>query len=644
MTSFISSKTNEIEQNQMEPAEVEEFRSRGSIGGHVYSSYYKAGGNCCILFIIMLLFVFSQLAASGSDFFIAFWVNLEQGYSNNFSFSKLLSMSNQTTYSEDDRDICIYIFAGLTVLTVVMTLIRSFAFFELCVTASKRLHDKMFRSISRATMRFFNTNPSGRILNRFSKDIGAIDELLPMAMIDCIQITLSLVGIIVVICVTNVWLIFPTFLICATFYGLRVVYVSTSRSVKRLEGITRSPVFSHLSATLQGLSTIRSFNAEEILIKEFDNHQDLHSSAWYIYIASSRAFGFWLDLVCLVYIICVTMSFLLLSDDKNNVYRGGDVGLAITQSIALTGMFQWGMRQSTEVENQMTSVERILEYTNIEREPALESLPSKKPKDDWPTRGQIEFKKVYLSYLPLEPPVLKNLNFTIEPREKIGIVGRTGAGKTSMISALFRLADIEGNIEIDAVDIGEIGLHDFRSKISIIPQEPFLFSGSLRKNLDPFEQYSDHILWSALEDVELKEMGLDEHINEGGSNLSVGQRQLVCLARAIVRNNKILVLDEATANVDPRTDEFIQKAIKRKFADCTVLTIAHRLNTVMDSDKILVMDAGSVVEFDHPYILLQNENGKLSNLIQETGTLMIEALKNVAKQNYELREQSFATF
>lgn len=302
--------------------------------------------------------------------------------------------------------------------------------------------------------------------------------------------------------------------------------------------------------------------------------------------------------------------------------------------MALTGMFQWGMRQSTEVENQMTSVERVLEYTNVESERSLETPPDKKPPTNWPHQGKIVFKNLSLRYDPLELPVLKELNFTVNSKEKIGIVGRTGAGKSSLIAALFQLAYTEGTILIDDVDTTNLGLHDLRSKISIIPQDPFLFSGSLRRNLDPFEEYTDPVLWKALEDVELKEAvdNLDSRVTENGSNFSVGQRQLICLARAIVRNNKILVLDEATANVDPQTDALIQATIRKKFSECTVLTIAHRLHTVMDSDKILVMNAGRMVEFDHPFKLLQNKQGVLYDMVQQTGKAMAEALYNISKE------------
>ncbi|XP_066581201.1 probable multidrug resistance-associated protein lethal(2)03659 [Prorops nasuta] len=626
LSSFMSNDT-----TREEPDEVSEIRTSGGVSGQVYAGYLRAGGNWCVAFIVLMLCVGTQLAASGGDFFISQWVNMEERYVTKLDNGTII-MNWKSSFT---REYCIYVYTGLTVLTIALTLIRSFGFFTMCMQASMRLHDGMFRCISRATMRFFNTNTSGRILNRFSKDMGAVDELLPLAMIDCVQIGLSLLGIIVVVAVANYWLLIPTFFIGIIFYYLRVFYLATSRSVKRLEGITRSPVFAHLNATMQGLPTIRAFGAGEILVKEFDRHQDLHSSAWYIFIASSRAFGFWLDIFCLVYITLVTLSFLVFGgDDAAGSMQGGNVGLAITQSIGLTGMFQWGMRQSAELENQMTSVERILEYSKVQSEPPLESKPDKKPSGEWPKEGKIEFTGVSMRYAPLEPPVLKSLNFTIKPKEKIGIVGRTGAGKSSLIQALFRLADVEGPIKIDGVDASEIGLHDLRSKISIIPQEPFLFSGSLRSNLDPFDSYPDSVLWQALEEVELREAGLEAHINEGGSNLSVGQRQLVCLARAIVRNNPVLVLDEATANVDPRTDELIQKTIRNKFTNCTVLTIAHRLNTVMDNDRILVMDASTAVEFDHPHLLLQKETGYLKSMVNETGKSMAEALTTFARESY----------
>nr|CAD7430331.1 unnamed protein product [Timema monikensis] len=624
-------------------------KTTGRVGGDVYAAYLRAGGNCCVVFFLFSMCFIAQFLASCGDYWITKWTNLEEMRykslldTNSTVLTDIVNTTTTTpvtnsTFLEPDSDLstewCIYVYAAITIATIVISLGRSFLFFTVCMKASQRLHNAMFDSITRATMWFFNNNPSGRILNRFSKDMGSIDEMLPQSMIDCLQIGLSMVAIITVVAIVNPWLLLPTFFVGVIFYMLRVVFLATSRSVKRLEGVTRSPVFSHLNASIQGLTTIRAFGAQEILEKEFDNHQDLHSSAWYLFIASSRTFGFWLDIACLVYIVIVTLSFLVIGGDE----FGGNVGLAITQAIGLTGMCQWGMRQSAELENQMTSVERILEYTKIEREPALESPPDKKPPKEWPQNGTIKFQNLFLKYNKDEGPVLNNLNFQIESKQKVGIVGRTGAGKSSLISALFRLAPLEGKIWIDGIDTSSIGLHDLRSKISIIPQEPVLFSGTMRKNLDPFDEYSDEILWQSLEEVELKEAvadlpsGLSSVMSEGGSNFSVGQRQLVCLARAIVKNNRILVLDEATANVDPQTDALIQHTIRRKFEECTVLTIAHRLHTVMDSDKVLVMDAGTMVEFDHPRNLLSNPQGYFSQMVEQTGSAMETSLRKVAEE------------
>jgi len=341
---------------------------------------------------------------------------------------------------------------------------------------------------------------------------------------------LALVGIIIVVAIVNVWLLIPTAVIAVLFYFIRVLYLATSRCVKRVEGVTRSPVFSHLNASIQGLTTIRAFQSQEILTTQFDNHQDLHSSAWYLFITTSRSFGYWLDFICFFYIAIVTFSFLFMGMDTS----GGNVGLAITQALGLTGMFQWGMRQSAEMENQMTSVERVIEFSNLESEPPLETDKKDDPGKGWPSKGHVTFDKLVMRYGPNDPPVLKGISFDIKSGEKIGVVGRTGAGKSSLISALFRLADtVSGKIIVDGIDTATLGLHQLRANISIIPQEPVLFSGNMRKNLDPFDEFPDDLLWAALEEVELKEAvaelpgGLGAKMSHGGSNFSVGQRQLV---------------------------------------------------------------------------------------------------------------------
>ncbi|XP_037922724.1 probable multidrug resistance-associated protein lethal(2)03659 isoform X3 [Hermetia illucens] len=603
-----------VEQNIGEDENAED-QAEGYVSLRVWKKYLSAGGNAVWLSFMLFIMILSQVVCSGCDYFVNIWTQQEFLRKNNLP----------TLFSLNDG-LLIYLLLILGV--VAMTIYRGYLFFITCMRSSKNLHNKMFGSILRAGMRFFDTNPSGRILNRFSRDMGSIDEFLPRVMMDFIQITLVMCGILVVICIVNPVLLLALSGAIVLFYLLIRIYLQPSQDLKRLDGIAKSPVFSHLSSSLSGISTIRSRGLQDTLMKEFDILQDVHSAVWHLTLSVNTALGLWFDLVSCSFLAAVSFSFILIHENTNS----GNVGLAISQCMILTGMVQYGIRQAAETMQQMTSVERILQYTDL---PSESSSPQK-PVKGWPSRGKVVFNKMTLRYDPEGSPVLKGLDFTIQPGWKVGIVGRTGAGKSSLIGALFRLAHIEGKIFIDDVETGSIDLQELRSKISIIPQDPVLFSATIRYNLDPFEAYSDADIWRALEEVELKQSipGLDFMITERGSNFSVGQRQLVCLARAILRNNKVLVLDEATANVDPQTDALIQQTIRNKFKECTVLTVAHRLHTVMDSDRILVMEAGIAMEFDIPYILLQNSNGIFKNMVDATGS-DADALKKVAQDTYK---------
>uniref|UniRef100_A0A8B9PI14 Multidrug resistance-associated protein 4 n=1 Tax=Apteryx owenii TaxID=8824 RepID=A0A8B9PI14_APTOW len=584
----------------------EESRSEGKINFKVYRKYFTAGANYFVIFILSLFNILAQ-----------------------FYFETLFLVKDAYLYVFSDH---IFLISGLTVATILFGIIRSLLVFQVLVNSGQTLHNKMFQSILKAPVLFFDRNPIGRILNRFSKDIGHLDDLLPLTFLDFVQTLLQIFGVVAVAVAVIPWILIPLIPLFILFIFLRRYFLDTSRDIKRLESTTRSPVFSHLSSSLQGLWTIRALKAEERFQKLFDAHQDLHSEAWFLFLTTSRWFAVRLDAICAIFVIVVAFGSLLLAKTLN----AGQVGLALSYAITLMGTFQWGVRQSAEVENLMISVERVMEYTELEKEAPWET--DKHPPPEWPSQGMIAFENVNFTYSLDGPLVLRHLSVLIKPKEKVGIVGRTGAGKSSLIAALFRLAEPEGRIWIDKYLTSELGLHDLRKKISIIPQEPVLFTGTMRKNLDPFNEYTDEELWNVLEEVQLKEVvedlpnKMETQLAESGSNFSVGQRQLVCLARAVLKKNRILIIDEATANVDPRTDEFIQKTIREKFAQCTVLTIAHRLNTIIDSDKIMVLDAGRLKEYGEPYILLQEKDGLFYKMVQQVGKTEAASLIETAKR------------
>ncbi|KAH9505171.1 Multidrug resistance-associated protein 4 [Bulinus truncatus] len=627
-----------------------EERATGTVSMKIYVDYFKAGAGVIKFTILVLVNIAAQVFYVGSDWWLSRWSNQEEAkyaalekhrlwleahnLTDVYNSSDLSgNFSSNITVPYVDSYFNIYVFTGIILAVFLFGLARALLFFKIAVDASQKLHNMMFSRILRSPISFFDTNPVGRILNRFSKDVGHMDDLLPVTFFDFIQCALLIAGIILVAGIVNPYVFIPTVPLAICFVMVRKYYLQTSRSIKRLEGTTRSPVFSYLSATLQGLHTIRSMNMEQKFMEEFDAYQDKHSEAWFLFLATSRWLAVRLDWLCALFVTAVTVCSVLAAESMS----AGLVGLSITYTMTLMGMFQWGVRQSAEVENQMISVERVIEYSRLPQEADLESTSDKKPPPSWPQQGEITGSGVCLRYAPSGPLVLKDLTFVIRGKEKVGIVGRTGAGKSSLITTLFRMAEPEGTLVIDGINILQIGLHDLRSKISIIPQDPVLFTGSLRKNLDPFQQHQDEHLWKSLEEVKLKDQikdlpeGLGAEVSEGGVNFSVGQRQLICLARAVLRNNKILLIDEATANVDPITDELIQQTIRTKFKECTVLTIAHRLHTIIDSDRVMVLDNGRIVEFDQPYVLLSQGHGFFYEMVQQLGKAEFDHLMELTK-------------
>ncbi|XP_033208793.1 probable multidrug resistance-associated protein lethal(2)03659 isoform X2 [Belonocnema kinseyi] len=623
--------TSEIKETQ-----ADEVRAVGNVSNKVYLSYFKAVENNWIVFLAVSLGLVKQVAISGGDYLTSKWINNgEACLKNDTDIARHQCLDATVNY-----DWYFYACGGLLFFAIVVVYLQIFYFLKMCTRASLRMHSSMMQNIIYARVVFFYQNPVGRIMNRFSKDMAMVDTFLPPILYRVWQQMYLMVVIIPLSAFINYWLLLPLFVIGIVAFCLTKVYLRTSRSVKRLSSITRSPMIRHLDYTLQGLTTIRAFKAQHLLSKEFNDHQDQNTSAFFLSLSSVQTFVFYLDIVFTIYTASVIYTFLFFGNQNSF----GDVGLIITQNTILLISLKVGTIFGAEMENCMTSTERILEYTEIERENMKKYNSEDKLLDKWPVKGKVEFKNLSLRYSPEGNPVLKNLNFVVNS-EKIGIVGRTGAGKTSLISALFRLVYLEGEIYIDDIPTFTLDLKKLRSKISIIPQEPLLFDGTIRKNLDPLGIYSDGDLWQALKEVEFKntmttdmDKGLESTISDGGRNLSKGQRQLLCLARAIVRQNKILILDEPTADVDQQTDQIIQETIRKRFCKCTIFIIAHRLITVMDCDRIMVMNEGSIVEFDNPFLLLENKNGYLSKMVQQTGTQMARSLAQIAENRYRRRQ------
>ncbi|XP_050393097.1 ATP-binding cassette sub-family C member 5 isoform X1 [Patella vulgata] len=591
----------------------------GSVNWSVFTEYFRAMGGYILCFLVFLIFVGSVMSTALTNWYLSYWLN--QGSGNTTVTVGNVTMISKNITDHPKKDMYMIIYSMFIIVMAALLAFRTFIFMKVTLKASSKLHDNVFLKIFSCPMSFFDTTPVGRIINRFSADMDEIDIRLPMSAEVFMNNILSIIFSLGMIAFVSPWFLLALVPLGAFFVFLYKLFVKCVRELKREDSITRSPLISHLTATIQGIMTIKAYNKDEEFLKKFRKLLDLNSVPYLIFYLSNRWLALRLDLITMS-VNALTGLLIILTFDSMTPAMAG---LALSFAVQMTGLFQFTIRLAVDTESRFTSVQRILDYSQNQVTETTANISDKQPSSDWPKYGQISFNRLRMRYREGLPLALKGITFDVKPQEKIGIVGRSGSGKSSLGMVLFRLVEAaSGSIIIDSFDISKVSLEILRSRLSIIPQDPVLFVGTIRYNLDPFGNHSDKELWEVLEKCHVKEtiVNLDQQLDamviENGENFSVGERQLMCMARALLRHSKILILDEATAAIDTEKDALIQTTIKEAFADCTMLTIAHRLNTVLSCDRILVIEDGKVAEYDKPSVLMSRPDSKFKTMLEAT--------------------------
>ncbi|XP_033099115.1 multidrug resistance-associated protein 4-like [Anneissia japonica] len=610
---------------------------KDKISNKHYADYFYAGTNDFGLSVLVISLLITQVTYVLTDFWISHWANLEECFRHHFNYTtcneeRFLDPYSYATLDNTESTILFIVFIGVS---SIMTVLYGILFFFITLNACRQLHETVFERVLRAPLLFFDSTLLDRILCRFISDMNTMEVELPKTMLSSIQIALFTCSIVIVNIIMSWYLLFVAIPIFASVWYVRSYTLKTTKDIKLLENKLRLPVDELVNRTFGGLTTIRSHHAQTNFIESFYNVQDSYSEAWLMDQATKGRIA-----VALYSIVNIFIVFILLGSiiGKNGL-SVGLVGIVVGRSILLSQLVQTSVFTINDTETIMTSVKRVIEYTKLYSEAPL-YIKSTKPSTSRPGEGAITFNNVFLSYSAESPIVLKNLSFMIHHREKVGILGRKGAGKSSIVAALFRLAEPTGTIFIDGDNISSLGLHDLRKKISIVPKDPVLFSTSLRANLDPFGEYNDVSLWEAMKKVRLdwyiRECTgkLDMAVGTEGNTFSVGQRQLIYLAKAILRRNNILIIEEPPKFDDQITTTIIQHILQNHFKKCTVLTITRRLNNIMDSDRIMVIDDGELSEFDSAYVLLQNRNSFVRHLLKEMNSFERKRLLGIATSHH----------
>ncbi|GFH22354.1 ABC transporter, multidrug resistance associated protein, partial [Haematococcus lacustris] len=565
-----------------------EEREAGNLSLDVVTRYFDGGGGWLYVALIVMMFAAEQGARVYTDRWVGVW------FSDSYNRSTAFYLG---------------IYFALGVLYGALTFARSLRFLYCCVNAAVSLHNQLLTHILRLPKTFFDTNPAGRILNRFSRDTDIMDNTLSVDLIQFAGCIATLTSSLIVIAIATKWFAIALVPLAIIYLLLQRLYIPSARELQRIESVSRSPIYNRFAEAMLGVATIRAYRKGEHFTAMSDQLMHANANAF----MTQKLAATWLALRLDV------MGLVILTGCGALVIQGSVspsiAGLALVYALELTRFLKQATTMGSKTETDFNSVERIVQYLAPEPEPAPDSPPDVMAKlgEAWPSAGAITVKELTMRYRPEMPLVLRGVSFQVAAGQKVGLVGRTGSGKSSMLLALFRMVEKEaGSIIIDGVDVSSLGVRHLRSKMSIIPQDPFMFSGSVRVNLDPFELHTDAQLWEVVNAVGLTaaitelEDKLGAKVVDNGANFSLGQRQLFCMARAMLRNSKILMLDEATASVDLDTDNMIQTAV-------------------------LVMDSGRVVEDAHPADLLDNEKGIFTGMVNQTGKSSARYLRSVAQ-------------
>ncbi|KAH9110232.1 hypothetical protein AeMF1_014899 [Aphanomyces euteiches] len=589
---------------------VAEQREEGRVSSEVFLAYFKAVGGWPIVVALLCSQCLCQGLQISSDLWLSAWTSTGS------------TLTSEEFHATAPFNILVY--ASLAFGSAMLVAFRSITVSWAGLRASIRLFDDLCKALLGAPMRFFDTNPLGRILNRFSGDISHIDARIPGAASYCLASVFVLIfswGTTIILVKWMGLILLPLLWI---YFKLGSFFVQPARELERLTKTTKSPMVTHISESIDGAIVVRAFGPKQF--RRFERiHQlkvDLNNETNFCYDLGEQWFSVRIGLISAGLILVTTLSLITM----RQYLTAGLIGLIFNYALEFTTQLEGLVWAWSMFETAMIAPERVAEYTNVEQE-ATRIVPAS-VSSSWPQDGSIQFHNVSFRYKPTDPLVLKNITFQVRSGEKVGIVGRTGAGKSSLTMALFRINEIvSGTMKISGINTSNIGIKTLRESMAIIPQNPILFKGTLRQYLDPFDQYTDAELWDVLNKVRLTTRISSEPdkllsiVQENGDNYSVGERQMLCMARALLRQCRIVIMDEATAAIDHETDQNLQRVIREEFASSTVLTIAHRLDTVLDNDRILVFDQGTIVQNDTPANLIQAGRGIFYDLCEEGGYL-----------------------